>query len=107
MRTKEFIKQLDASGTEWLRFRITTHSGRPTTFTVQYETIDAGVMRSVVRYDCAHGFAHVDIMDRAGAQIVKRHLPGHWNLKQALHEAEMDLTNNWERYRAQFFGARR
>lgn len=105
MPTIEYEKQLDTAGTEWLRIRIRTHRGQLINFTLQYETMIGGVPHPVVRYDCAHGFVHVDFMDRTGAQVAKRPLSSGLTLKQAVHEAEADLIANWERYRAQFLGA--
>lgn len=76
-----------------------------THFTVQHESIIDGQTMPVIRYDCAHGYAHMDVLAPDGGQISKQPLPGHLTLKQALQMAIADLVENWETYQERFRGA--
>lgn len=105
MPSTHYRIQLDSSGLEWLRFRATTDKGQVIDFTVQYETVIDGEVHPVIRYDCAHGFAHRDVLDRTGAQIAKRPLPPRSSLGEALTWSRDDLLQNWPTYRERFFGA--
>lgn len=107
MPVTEYDRQLGATGQEWLRIRFTTESGRVTSFTVQYETMIDGQILPVIRYDCAHGFAHIDILAPDGTQVSKRPLPAYLSLKQAMQMAITDLVENWESYRERFLGVQR
>ncbi len=93
--------QLDDSGLEWLRVRITTAGGHVKTFTIQYETIVDGERAPVVRYDNAHGFAHRDLIDRQG-QVTKYPLAGAPAPKTALDTGVRHIRANWRRYRRYF-----
>jgi hypothetical protein len=91
------------NGRDWFRYRIETVDGRVTDFTVQYETMIEGKFLPVVRYDCAHGFAHRDLLDRDGKpRAPKQPLGRHLSLDEALDEAERDLLQHWRYYRRDF-----
>lgn len=100
MRRVEHEDPLDDAAQEWLRTRISIERGEVTDFTLQYETTIDGERVAVVRYDCAHGFPHRDILDRRGVVVSKQPLPGNPDLKTALALARHDLRENWPRYRA-------
>jgi hypothetical protein len=105
MVEREYDRQLGTSGAEWLRIRFSTERGSVTNFTVQYETMIGDQVLPVIRYDCTHGFAHVDVLAPDGTQVSKRPMSEHLSLKQAMQLAIADLTENWETYRARFLGA--
>jgi hypothetical protein len=66
----------------------------------QYEALIEGNWTSIVRYDCAHGFFHRDILkpngDKEKQEIVID------NLKSASKYAEQDLKDRWEWYKERY-----
>ena len=62
LKSKEFIKTISTEGNDRLRIRIVTEKGQVVNIMVQYEANIAGAWREIVRYDCAHGFLHRDVM---------------------------------------------
>jgi hypothetical protein len=104
MRRIEHERPLDDESREWLRVRITTDRGDVTNFTVQYETTVGDRRMPVARYDFAHGYAHLDLLDRRGALVSKRPLPGNPGPKEALARGLHDLITDRPRYRAGFQG---
>jgi hypothetical protein len=62
LKSKEFIKAISIDGNDRLRIRIATEKGQVANIMVQYEANIAGVWREIVRYDCAHGFLHRDVI---------------------------------------------
>ena len=67
---------------------------------IQYETRIKDKWHIVVRYDCAHGFFHRDLLNRKGDKI-KQPIPI-TNLNDALTYAEQDLKDRWEWYKEQY-----
>lgn len=63
----------------------------------QYEARFKEKWHEVVRYDCAHGFFHRDIMHPNGEKT-KYHIPIA-NLNNALLYAEQDIKDRWKWYR--------
>jgi hypothetical protein len=106
MPTRAFRRRLDDTDLEWLRVQFTTERGRVTTFTVQYETVIEGQAIAVARYDTAHGFPHLDLLDRRGRVVAKIPLAGQPSLGAALTYAEQELATSWRRYREAFFKER-
>lgn len=76
--------------------------GRVLQFVIQLEVEIPGEPkpRPVIRYDTAHGFAHMDRYNLKGEQRKER--LGVVDLNQALTLAERDIGQNWPRYREQF-----
>lgn len=101
MPDKDFLADLDPTGLNWTRTRLTTVRGRVVSFTVQYETLIDGVVTPVIRYDTAHGTPHMDFLARSGALVDKRWLLDMTN-EQALTFAKADIKRNWEDYRRRF-----
>lgn len=66
---------------------------------VQFEVLVQGEWKPVVRYDCAHGYAHRDRFNLKGEQ-------GKEDLKMsyadALTFADDDIDNQWETYQENF-----
>lgn len=79
--------------------------GRIVRFTAQYETLVEGRWLAVVRYDCAHGAAHRDVLDIRGRE--EKHLLGAANLREAIALADTDIRRNWEQYKARFLRGRK
>ncbi len=83
-----------------LRYRINSARGRVTGFVVQLELDIDDRTLAVVRYDCAHGQPHKDVLDATGHVIEKDWLP--YNRDRALDQAHRDMRANWSRYREEF-----
>jgi hypothetical protein len=73
--------------------------GKVVSFMVQLEVNHEGGWKEVVRYDCAHGYAHRDSYDLAGKQI-KEEL--YLSFEDALTIADDDIDDNWENYKYRF-----
>ncbi len=104
MPSIEYDFVIERSPSDWIRIRITTHRGEVTDFTVQYETAVDGKWLAVIRYDCAHGFPHVDLLNRRGEVFSKSALPRDPPLNVALELGISDLRSNWLAYRARLLG---
>ena len=100
MGKKEFLKYLDKYSNERIRIRITVENGKVIDVVVQYETLIEGKWNAIVRYDCAHGFFHRDVLYPNGdkdKQVIEFD-----NLETALSYAEQDLKDRWEFYRNRY-----
>ena len=76
-----------------------TQSGKVVEFVVQLEVEDRGIWKPIIRYDSAHGFAHIDRYNLKGrAKKEKLAL----SFGQALTRAEREIKQNWMIYRARF-----
>ncbi|MCJ7785578.1 MAG: hypothetical protein MUP41_16730 [Desulfobacterales bacterium] len=73
----------------------TTTKGRVSRFMVQLEVKVEGVWKEVIRYDCAHAYAHRDTYNLLGKQE-KENL--HLRFEDALNLADDDIDDNWETY---------
>ncbi len=49
-------------GDERIRIRITVENGKVIDIVVQFETLIEGKWYAIVRYDCAHGFFHRNVL---------------------------------------------
>ena len=76
-----------------------TEAGKITKFVVQLEIKIGGAWREVLRYDCAHDFAHKDCYDISG-RCKKINL--YVDYEDALTLADDDINENWEMYRERF-----
>jgi len=76
-----------------------TGKGKVVTFTVQLEVFVNGQWREVIRYDSAHGFAHIDRYYLDGRKV-KKEL--HLKLSEALTLADEDIKENWKTYKTAF-----
>jgi len=68
-------------------------------FVVQLEIEYEGNWKGVVRYDCAHGYAHRDSYNLRGEQEKEKL---HLRFEDALDLADDDIDDNWEIYRYRF-----
>lgn len=76
-----------------------TEKGRVVRFLIQLEVEVEGRWRGIVRYDTAHGYAHVDRFNIDGKKRKDRLTLG---FNEALTKAERDIKQNWLRYRERF-----
>jgi hypothetical protein len=68
-------------------------------FLVQLEVFVRGSWREIIRYDTAHGFAHIDRFNLKGEQRKER-LP--LTYEEALNRAEREIKRDWPVYRDRF-----
>jgi len=76
-----------------------TIRGKVVKFMVQLEVKYEGKWREVVRYDCAHGYAHRDSYDLRGKHM-KEEL--YLSFEDGLTLADDDIDDNWETYKRRF-----
>lgn len=80
--------------------KISIVKGKVTDVMVQYETLIKDNWYPVVRYDCAHGFFHRDILSPQGEK--EKQKIAIENLDYALQYAEQDLKDRWRMYKQRF-----
>ena len=98
MPEKEYI--IPYSGNARKRHHHETAAGKVVKFMVQLEANHDGKWREVLRYDCAHGFAHRDSYNLSGSSKKEElYLP----FEEALTLADDDIDDNWESYIQRFF----
>lgn len=68
-------------------------------FTVQLEIKVKGEWKVAVRYDCSHGFSHIDKYDMKGNQTKKE---VNLNFESALTYGDWDISKNWVKYKKEF-----
>ncbi len=100
MSKKEFLKYLDKNSNERIRMRFTVENGKVVDIVIQYETLINGKWTAVVRYDCAHGFLHRDILSPNGEK--EKQIIDFDNLETALVYAEQDFKDRWEFYKNRY-----
>ncbi len=76
-----------------------TERGHVVRFVIQLEVQVAGLWKSIIRYDNAHGFAHID---RFNLKRRRRKETLSLNFAEALTRAERDIKQNWSAYRERF-----
>ncbi len=76
-----------------------THKGKVISFAVQMEVFVNDRWQVVIRYDSAHGFAHIDRYYLDGRKV-KKEL--HLKLSEVLTLAEEDIKENWKSYQKAF-----
>ena len=83
-----------------IRVRFEKNKGAILDLIIQYETMINENWTSIVRYDCAHGFFHRDLMHPNGDKEKKAiEVP---DLKSAFTFAKQDLEDKWEWYKEQY-----
>jgi hypothetical protein len=94
---KEFVKILDKIGNDRLRVKLDIDKGIIKNVVFQYECYINAKWTEIVRYDCAHGFFHKDVMypngDKEKTEII---IP---TLKDSASYAEQDIKDRWEWYK--------
>ncbi len=98
--TKRFIYPV--SSDTFIRREQVIERGKVVRFVVQLEIglVGEATTRPVIRYDTAHGFAHIDRYNRRGKRK-KEHL-AITDFNQALTVAEQDIKQHWPAYRERF-----
>lgn len=76
-----------------------TEGGRVTDFVVQLEVKIGGSWKTVLRYDCAHDFSHID---RYNIHLEQRKEDLHLPYAEALTLADEDINVNWQTYTERF-----
>ena len=77
-----------------------TEKGKVTYFAVQLEIrIKKGEWKVAVRYDCSHGFSHMDKYDIKGNKMKKEI---NLSFESALTYGEWDINENWLKYKQEF-----
>lgn len=99
MVTKSYIFMLTTEDRK--RHEHTVEKGRITGFVVQYEILFEGNWLPIIRYDTSHGYAHKDLINPDGSK--EKIFMGVTSLNEALALADMDINENWERYKERFF----
>ena len=100
MKLKEYFKYLDKFENERLRLKIKTDRGKVVDLVVQYETKFGDDWKAVVRYDCAHGFFHRDLIFPDGEKEKKALAIA--DLESGLRYAEQDIKDRWEYYKERY-----
>ena len=100
MKEVEFESMLDKFGHDRLRVRLKLEKGELMDVVFQYEALINGKWTPIVRYDCAHGFFHRDILNPNGDKEKQEITID--NLKSASKYAEQDLKDRWEWYRERY-----
>ena len=97
MRINEYVIPLGENARK--RHYHETDKGKVIGFAVQLEVLVNNQWQVVIRYDSAHGFAHIDKYYIGGRKIKKE-----LNLKlsEALIVADEDIKENWKIYQKAF-----
>ena len=93
----EFVVYLDESSRK--RHYHESEKGQISYFAVQLEVKINSEWKQVIRYDCAHNFAHVDKYDAYGKQT-KEDL--HMDFASALTYGDLDINRNWMTYKMDY-----
>ena len=100
MNEKEFYIYLGTLLKDRFRLRFKKDKGQILDLVLQYETIINKEWVIIVRYDCAHGFFHRDLLHPNGDQEKKViDIP---DLKYGISFAKQDLEDKWEWYKEQY-----
>jgi len=77
-----------------------TDKGQVITFMVQLEVeVEEGVWKPVIRFDCAHDFAHRDRYNLKGDHDKEELV---LDYAESLDLADKDINDNWDIYRERF-----
>jgi hypothetical protein len=76
-----------------------TRARRVVEFVVQLEVEIREIWKPVIRYDTAHGFAHIDRYNLTGRTKKER---VSLSFNEALTRAEREIKQNWAVYRERF-----
>ena len=100
MKEIEFISSLDNQNLNRLRVRLKTENGELTDIMYQFESLINTKWIAIIRYDCAHGFFHRDVLQPNGDK--EKQLIEMDSLKSASRYAEQDLKDRWEWYKERY-----
>ena len=98
MAEKEYLIRLGERARK--RHYHKTDKGQVVTFMVQLEVeAEDGLWKAVIRYDCAHDFAHRDRYNLKGDHD-KEEIP--LSYMDSLDLADKDINDNWDVYQERF-----
>lgn len=97
MSEKEYLIMLDFDARK--RHYHKAESGRITEFMVQLEIRVGESWKEVIRYDCAHAYAHKDCYNIKGR---RKKISLCIDYNEALNMADDDINENWEHYKERF-----
>ena len=98
MAEKEYLIRLGEHARK--RHYHKTDRGHVVAFMVQLEVeLEDGVWKPVIRYDCAHNFAHRDRYNQKGGHD-KEEIP--LSYTESLDLADKDINDNWDIYQERF-----
>jgi len=100
VRTIEFETLLDKNGFERLRVRLRVQKNELIDVVYQYESFIEEKWQPIIRYDCAHGFFHRDVL--LPGDIKEKSEMNFDSLKQASRYAEHDIKDRWEWYKERY-----
>lgn len=100
MKEISYQKFIDNDELDKLRIKIKTEKGRVTDIVVQYESFLNNKWTPIVRYDCAHGFFHRDLLYPKGEK--EKQTISISVLEDALNYAEQDIKDRWEFYKERY-----
>ena len=83
-----------------MRVRLKVERGELVDIVFQYESFINDKWTPIVRYDCAHGFFHRDILKPNGDKEQKEIAID--SMKSASKYAEQDLKDRWQWYREKY-----
>ena len=99
MRITEYVIPLGENARK--RHYHETDKSKVVSFAVQLEVLVGNRWKIVIRYDSAHGFAHIDRYYFDGRKV-KKEL--HLKLSEVLTLADEDIKENWKAYQRAFLG---
>ena len=100
MNEKEFFIFLGNQFKDRIRVRFEKDKGGILDLVIQYEAMINGKWMPIVRYDCAHGFFHRDLLYPNGDKEKKAiEVP---DLKYGFTFARQDLEDKWVWYKEQY-----
>lgn len=97
MREEESTAQLDTEGLHFL-LSICRYERGLQDFVLVYFTKEKGEKKEIVRYDCAHGFAHRDLPYLPEKDKRRKRRMQDMPLKQQYLVAREDVLRNWRNY---------
>lgn len=100
MKEISYQKFIDNDEQDKLRIKIRTEKGKVTDIVVQYESYLNNKWTPIVRYDCAHGFFHRDLLFPKGEK--EKQTISISALEDALNYAEQDIKDRWEFYKERY-----
>ena len=96
LATKTKTLRYFLSENDWIDIRVTKDltKNEIIKFSVNLSSIISGEIYSIIRYDNAHGFTHIDKYGKTEKEIIKNK-----SKEQIMKLARMDISNNWQKYR--------
>ena len=100
MNEKEFYIYLGNKLTDRIRVKFEKEKGMINDLVLQYEALINGKWHAIVRYDCAHGFFHRDLLKPNGEKEKKA--IDMLDLNTAFAFARQDIEDRWKWYKEQY-----